>query len=407
MGGKRRAQPSGNTQDKTAANGGAAVVEGAQRKRQTRGMIVDGGAGSEEAGACGQEDSSSIFAPVTMCFAMRCEPSALGGRKAALEAAVEAALRDVVLEFGGRGFRVEWTRVGPSEDTLQRVLPLVLERVMPEWGVLPGVQTSHPHQIVRFVPSGSIPPPLQGMRSAGALEGAISAVLRISFWVAGHLSASGGPCGGPYPLTLHRKQVCKSWRRDMEARGFCRKTVQLCSELAEGGNTERLGQNALRRLNASTGDAERVVCNDANALLQRSKGWEGTLPEWLQAASQEPDASFLSRGAASTARVLGLPLVRCVGTPQGWDPGLSTLAGHSGRVHSVALSADGKWAVSGAGDGRVKIWSVATGAEVSVFECGEMVEVLLQDFISDNVLIKWVLSGFDDHENDVRDHEYE
>jgi hypothetical protein len=32
--------------------------------------------------------------------------------------------------------RVEWTRVGPSEDTLQRVLPFILERVGLDSGAL-------------------------------------------------------------------------------------------------------------------------------------------------------------------------------------------------------------------------------------------------------------------------------
>jgi hypothetical protein len=89
---------------------------------------MDGADGSAEAGSCSQEQSGSMLAPVTMCLSMRCDPSTLAGRQAVLE----AALRKVVAEFGGRGCKVEWTRVGPSEDTLQRVLPLVLERVEAE-----------------------------------------------------------------------------------------------------------------------------------------------------------------------------------------------------------------------------------------------------------------------------------
>jgi len=64
---------------------------------------------------------------------MRCHPSALAG-KAALEAAVDAELRTVVELFGGRELKVKWTRVGASEDTLQRVLPLLLNRLEPLWG---------------------------------------------------------------------------------------------------------------------------------------------------------------------------------------------------------------------------------------------------------------------------------
>jgi len=38
-----------------------------------------------------------------------------------------------------------------------------------------------------------------------------------------------------------------------------------------------------------------------------------------------------------------------------------------GEVNSVAISPDGKLIVSGGDDSRVKIWDVATGANVSSF----------------------------------------
>ena len=256
------------------------------------------------------------MAPVTMCLSMRCNPSALVGRKAALEAALEAAVRKVATEFGGRECRVEWTRVGPSEDTLQQVLPLLLERVGP--------------------------------------GGAVHYFLAPCFY------------------------VCKSWRRELEARGFCSTTVQLCSELAGGGDAECFLQNAVRRLNASTDiDAERAMCLDGSAFLDKSLGRTGNLLDWLQAASQEPDVSFLSRGAASTAQSLGLTLVQWVGKPQGRYPELYTLPGHSNVVRSVALSRDGKRAAS-ASDWFVKIWNAETGAEVgaALSECVEGGEVM-------------------------------
>jgi hypothetical protein len=229
---------------------------------------------------------------------MRCNPSALAGRKAALE----AALMKVATEFGGWECRVEWTRVGPSEDTLQRVLPVLLERV----GLERTVQCFH---------------------------------------------------------------VCKSWRGELEARGLCSKTLHLCSALAEGGDAERLGQNAMQQWIASSGvDAERALCLDGGAFLERSEGWQGNLHEWLQAASQEPDASFLSRGAASTAQSLGLAQVQWVGKPQGRHPGSYTLPGHPNRVYTLALSSDGKRAASGSADMLVKIWNAETGAEVSILE---------------------------------------
>jgi len=224
--------------------------------------------------------------------------------------------------------------VGPSEDTLQRVLELILGRVEP-WPSLLG--------------------------ESGAL-----------LW--------------------NIFNTCKTWRREMETSGFCNKTVQLYSTLAQGWdrnrpylestpaqrrNVERLWQNALRRLDASTDEAERAVCLDGGAFLEKMQGLKRDLErcqlqlvnlrlhEWLQAASQEPDASFLSRGAASTAQSLGLRLVQWVGKPQGRYPELYTLTGHAGAVHSVALSLDGKRAVSGSDDMLVKVWDAETGAEVS------------------------------------------
>jgi len=263
MGGKRRAQPSGGAQGKLPS-----------AKRHTP-------ASAAEVHTTASEESRSVLAPVTITFSMRCDPSALCERQEALE----AALRRVVAEFGGREFRLGRTRVGPSDDTLQRVIPFVVEHV-------------------------------------GA-----AAVLRCS-------------------------QACKPWQLELEARGFCYKTLQLCLTLAQGEGFHHLQRNVLQRLNASSGPAERAVWSDANAFLQRSWGWEGSGHQWLQAASQEPAASFLSRGAASTAQILGLPLVQWVGKPEGRYPGVCTLMDHGGDVNSVSFSPDGTRIVSGSdGDG--------------------------------------------------------
>ena len=205
-----------------------------------------------------------------------------------------------------------------SADTLQRVLPLVLERVEPEGAAL-------------FI------------------------------------------------------DVCREWRRELEARGFCSKTVQLCSALARGGgDIQRLEQIALRRLDASSGDIERAFYSEAHAFLLRSWGWKGGLHAWLQASSQEPDSSFCSRGGASTSQSLGLPLVQWAGKPQGRYSGLHTLCDHCCGKTSEALSPDGKSVVGGSTDNLVKLWNAETGAEVPIpilcVEGGAVIDVFVCEF---------------------------
>jgi hypothetical protein len=157
--------------------------------------------------------------------------------------------------------------------------------------------------------------------------------------------------------------ACAPWRRELEARGFDSKTVQLCSALAGGMESGRLVQIAYLRLNASSGEDERTRYMEACKFLG-SWGWEGSLHAWLQAASQEPDASFLSRGASSTAQCLGLQLLQWAGKPQ---TERCSLPGRSRRVNSVAFSHDGRLVISGSDDMLVTIWVTETGAEVSSF----------------------------------------
>jgi len=166
--------------------------------------------------------------------------------------------------------------------------------------------------------------------------------------------------------------VCAPWRSELEARGFCNKTVQLCSALA-GGIGVLWDFSAHLRLNASLWktEDERTQFTEADEFLQGSLAWKGSLHGWLQAASQEPDTSFLSRGASSTAQCLGLQLLQRAGKPQARYPERCSpqfsLPGHSSRVNSVVFSRDGKRIVSGSDDNLVKIWNIETGAEVSSF----------------------------------------
>jgi WD40 repeat protein len=48
---------------------------------------------------------------------------------------------------------------------------------------------------------------------------------------------------------------------------------------------------------------------------------------------------------------------------------LRTLAGHSGWVYGVGVSADGRRAVSASWDQTLKVWDLETGALVTTFTC--------------------------------------
>ena len=60
----------------------------------------------------------------------------------------------------------------------------------------------------------------------------------------------------------------------------------------------------------------------------------------------------------------GFALAHMAQQAGGGEP-VCTLTGHSGYVHSVAYSPDGKHLVSGSRDNTVKVWDSQTGKEVS------------------------------------------
>ena len=55
---------------------------------------------------------------------------------------------------------------------------------------------------------------------------------------------------------------------------------------------------------------------------------------------------------------------------------LHTLARHDGAVRAVAVSADGRRAVSGSLDRTVRIWDLAQGAELASFVSGNAITAM-------------------------------
>ena len=59
------------------------------------------------------------------------------------------------------------------------------------------------------------------------------------------------------------------------------------------------------------------------------------------------------------------PITPCLPPPG--DSLISTFLGHAGSVIAVALSADGRWAISGSDDKTLKLWDVETGQVLRTF----------------------------------------
>ena len=90
----------------------------------------------------------------------------------------------------------------------------------------------------------------------------------------------------------------------------------------------------------------------------------GQLPSQLTgrlASQRDPQLrDLLQRTRRWTATPWLRPLTASLTPPGG--PLLRTLTGHHGRVRAVAVSADGRRAVSGGDDGTVRVWDLDTGA---------------------------------------------
>jgi len=188
-------------------------------------------------------------------------------------------------------------------------------------------------------------------------------------------------------------RVCTAWQKDLEGpqQGQGDDALvdyglaTLCSVLAAGGvrgGVDEVMRRILRH-NPSGIYADLGRMDQVRRFVQRHQDSEiKSVDEWMQVASQEPDAGWLCKAVSkSKLEGRGKSLIRqVVGKPQDFGKVVDRLGhsgpvdsvafgklslGHSGPVESVAFSPDQKYVASGGGgDGSVRIWEVATGREV-------------------------------------------
>jgi WD40 repeat protein len=102
---------------------------------------------------------------------------------------------------------------------------------------------------------------------------------------------------------------------------------------------------------------------------------------WHSAYTLTPDGqSVLSGGLNGVLKLYNLD-----GTTR------ATLVGHTGEIKAVAVSADGRWALSGSNDQTLKLWSLA---EIPASGNTEIAPALSLFPASDNEWIAWTPEGF-------------
>ena len=123
--------------------------------------------------------------------------------------------------------------------------------------------------------------------------------------------------------------------------------------------------------------------------LQIKKGWKrlGTIERgeadgyWHSAYTFTPDGqSVLSGGQNGELRLYGLN-----GNPR------ARLVGHTGEIKAVAVSANGRWALSGANDQTVKLWNLA---EIGPSGTAEIAPTLSLFPTTDGEWIAWTPEGY-------------
>jgi WD40 repeat protein len=152
------------------------------------------------------------------------------------------------------------------------------------------------------------------------------------------------------PPALHTLLLTFAWlQRKLAALGYT--AVQDDFDLMPGDATLRSVHEALKR-------SAQVLQDDPNQLAGQLIGRlidhpDPALRPLLSAAAAWREAPWLQPRHRSLA-------------PPG-DPLLFTLAGHAGTVRSLALTTDGRWALSAGNshpDGTTRLWNLATGLSV-------------------------------------------
>jgi WD40 repeat protein len=149
----------------------------------------------------------------------------------------------------------------------------------------------------------------------------------------------------------------------------------------ERGKVRRFGDSTVRRWDARTGKGLRLLSD---------------FPEGITAAAFTPDGRRAVLGAAGQVQngkwIFGKEMA-----VQVWDleepRRIHSLSGHSGTIHGLAISRDGRRALSGSDDGTARLWDLEAGRELKVLQGHS--QAVHGVALSPNG--KWALTGGADH----------
>ncbi|MFN8470135.1 MAG: effector-associated domain EAD1-containing protein [Caldilineaceae bacterium] len=167
-------------------------------------------------------------------------------------------------------------------------------------------------------------------------------------------AGASGPIGAAATWLLRavsqESHTLRGWNASQEPALFREQLLKRSMLLGQDAWIGR-ARNFLRAISCSHLETTWTTAQSGTSLVRTLSGHTG----WVAAVAVTADSRYAVSGAGdNTLRVWDLASGETV----------HTLSGHTGRVEAVAVTADGRYAVSGADDKTLRVWNLASGETV-------------------------------------------